>query len=301
MSMIQRRWLPVLVLLILGVSLTPARSVHAQPPVFDHIFVVLMENHAYGQIIGSPDAPYVTQLAQTNASAGNYFALEHPSLGNYIGLTAGDTFNGRFQTDCDPAPGCQVAEQGIHDRIEAAGLSWRGYMEGMPAPCGTADFYPYVVRHDPWVYFTNVSGDATRCQSAVVPYEQLTTDLSSVGTTPSFVWITPDVCHDTHDCSIRTGDDWLSQNLPQIFNSPAWTSQNSLLLLTWDEDDGTEGNHVPMVAVGSKGTVKTGGYVSPNAYNHYSLLKTVEASWRLPPLTANDAAASSMNDLFTGP
>lgn len=134
-----------------------------------------------------------------------------------------------------------------------------------------------------------------RCQSHLVPYMQLATDLQSASSTPSASWIVPDMCNDMHDCSIATGDTWLSQQLPAILSSPAFTTQNSLLLLTWDEDDFAGNNQVTLIAAGSP--VKR-GYVSSVRSDHYSILSTLESSWNLAALTSNDSSSSTLGDLF---
>src|SRR5438105_935267 len=113
----------------------------------------------------------------------------------------------------------------------SAGLRWKAYMESMPSACLTTDSYPYAVKHNPFVYYNDIRTNASRCQSHVVPFTQLSTDLQSASTTPSYSWITPNMCNDMHDCSIATGDAWLSSHLPAILTSPAFTTQNSLLLL----------------------------------------------------------------------
>jgi acid phosphatase len=129
----------------------------------------------------------------------------------------------------------------------------------------------------------------------VVPYTDLSNDLRSAGTTPAFVWITPNVCNDMHDCSVSTGDTWLKNQLPAIFSAQAWTTQNSVLFLVFDEDDGSAANHVAMLVIGP--AVKA-GYQSALKTNHYNWLATVESIWHLPALTPNDGSAAPMNDFW---
>jgi len=277
-------------------GLTPSGNCPAAStvPCFDHIFIVLMENHAYSEIVGSSQAPYFNQLAQRGTLAGNYFAVDHPSLPNYIALTSGDDPSWATP-DCAPVPGCTSSRQNLADKAEASGRSWKGYMESMGAACGTSDNGSYAVRHDPWVYYDDIRNNAARCTSHVVDYTALATDLASAATTPNLVWITPNLCDDMHDCSIQTGDGWLSREMPKILNSPAFTSQRSLLAVVWDEDDSAQGNQVPLALVGSG--VRP-AFVPPTSYNHYNLLRTVEAAWGLPTLTANDGGAAAMADAF---
>jgi len=253
-----------------------------------------MENYAYGEIIGSSAAPYLNDLAQKGASGGQYFATDHPSLPNYAELTSGQSFP-NATSDCDPSASCDSTATNIADRIEASGRSWKAYEESMGAPCTMATTGQYAARHNPFVYYTDITSNQARCQAHVVDYSNLAADLQSAPTTPNYAFITPNVCNDMHDCSIATGDAWLAANMPAILQSSAFTTQPSLLVVVFDEDDGSQNNHVAMIAVGSGVKV---GYTSPTTYNHYSLLKTIETSWQLGSLTANDGAAAAMTDLF---
>ncbi len=248
-----------------------------------------MENHSYSEVIGSP---YIARLAASGAVAGNYFATDHPSLPNYAELTSGQSFP-HADTDCDPSPSCQSAALNIIDRITASGRTWHAYAESMGTACGKVTSGQYAPKHVPFVYYTDIS--AASCQANVVDYSHLATDLASAATTPNYVFVSPNLCNDMHDCSIGTGDTWLSKNVPTILGAPAFTQQHSLLLLVWDEDDSSQANQVAQVAVGWK--IKP-GYTSTVRYTHYSLLRTVEAAWGLPSLTANDQAASAMSDLI---
>jgi fibronectin type III domain protein/phosphoesterase family protein len=125
---------------------------------------------------------------------------------------------------------------------------------------------------------------------------RLATDLASAATTPNVVFITPNLISDMHDGTINQGDTWLSQNVPAILNSPAFTTQNSVLDIVWDEDDSSQSNQVPSIIINS---AVTPGYHSFTAYTHYSWLKTIESAWSLAPLTTNDGNAAAMSDFFT--
>ena len=263
-------------------------------PAYDHIVEILMENTAYSQIIGSSSAPYVNSLARNGAIAGNYVAIGHPSLPNYMALSSGQSYSWA-PSDCDPSASCQTSAVNVADRIEGSGKTWREYAESMGSPCRLASSGTYFARHNPFVYYTDITGNATRCNSHVVDYSNLSTDLAATSSTPNYAFITPNSCNDMHDCPVATGDTWLSQAVPAILGSPAFTQQHSLLVIVWDEDDGSQGNKVAFVATGYG--VKT-GFTSNVGYNHYSLLKTVEASWGLSTMTTNDAAASAMSDIF---
>ena len=277
------------------VTTTPATSAtqSATVPSFAHVVVVVMENTSASSIIGNTSqAAYINSLAGSNAYSTNNFAITHPSLPNYLALTGASTFG--ITSDCSPSV-CPVNATNLMDRVEGAGLSWKAYMESMPSACSTTDSYPYAVKHNPFVYYNDIRNNASRCQSHVVPFTQLSTDLRSASTTPSYSWITPNMCNDMHDCSIATGDAWLSRQIPAILSSPAFTTQNSLLVLTWDEDDFTGSNQVDLVLAGSQ---VTRGLVSRVATNHYSILSTLEAAWNMPALNANDSTATTLSSFF---
>jgi len=279
----------VLAASVLAVTSAQATTV----PTFDHIFVIVMENRSYGEIIGSSQAPYINSLRSTGALATNYHAVAHPSLPNYLAMTSGSTDG--ITSDCTT---CFLSVTNIADRLEAGGSTWKAYAEGMPSSCFVGDSYPYAQKHNPFIYYNDIRTNASRCQSHVVPYTQLATDLQSTATTPNYAFITPDMCHDMHDCTIGTGDAWLQSNVPQILNSRAFATQHSLLALTWDEDDFTTNNQVPLILIGSN---VRAGFQSPATYDHYSLLHTIEAARGVSALTSNDANAALMSDMFASP
>jgi hypothetical protein len=259
-------------------------------PAFAHVFLVLMENHDYDAVIGNADAPYINR---TLAAAGTVFTqygnIAHPSLPNYLALTGGDTFG--VADDNNPPDNVQHARN-IVDLLEGASRTWRAYMEDMPAGGALRDAGPYTVHHDPFVYFSDIVSNPAR-SNRVVPYAQLSRDLASAATTPNFVWITPNLCNDMHDCDVSTGDQWLSRQVPSIFGSQACRQSTCLLAVVWDEDEGS--GRIPVLLYGS--SVRA-GYASKINYNHYALLHTIEAAMRLPTLTANDAQARPMADAF---
>jgi phosphatidylinositol-3-phosphatase len=260
-------------------------------PAFDHIFIVIMENHGFEEIIGSPDAPFINGLAATSGLAANYTSVAHPSLPNYLALVAGDTFG--ITTDCTDC--FQAAPNLVADRIAASGRTWRGYMESMPSPGYVGDAYPYMQKHNPFIYFNNIRENPQQAAN-VVPYSQLAADLASASTTPSFGWVTPNMLDDMHDGTIAQGDAWLAGQIPLITGSQAWMTRRCLLVITWDENEGAGDNRVTTIL--SAGGAVPAGFQSQVAYNHYSLLRTIEAAWDLAPLTANDAQAAVMADFF---
>jgi acid phosphatase len=164
----------------------------------------------------------------------------------------------------------------------------------MPSPGYLGDAYPYMQKHNPFVYYDDLRTDPAQLAS-VVPYSQLAADLASAQTTPAFGWITPSMLHDMHDGTVAQGDAWLSAQIPLLLASPAWTQQRSLLVITWDEAGNAPGNQVATLVIA---TGVPAGFRSATAYSHYSLLRTIEVAWGLAPLTANDASAAAMTDFF---
>jgi acid phosphatase len=226
-----------------------------------HVFVIVMENRAYEEAMAQP---YTADLARRFAVATNYHAVSHPSLPNYLALTSGSTY------DITDDGYHRLAAGGIGAQLNEHGIVWRAYMEGMTNGCMDSPG-PYALKHNPFAYY----GGA--CPANVVPLTELDSDLG--GATPNFVWITPDLCHDGHDCSSRQADDFLSSLVPKVLAAPAWR-QNGLLLITWDEDDGRGGNRVPALVV-APNLIQ---HQTARAYDHYSLLATVEDRLGLPRL-----------------
>jgi len=234
--------------------------------------VIVMENRSYSQAI---TGTYIAQLASKYAVATNYHGVSHPSLPNYLALTSGTTWG--------------VADDGWHAlpaggigaQLTNAGLTWRAYMDGMSGTC-KASGYPYALKHDPFPYY------GSDCPSQVVPFSQFKQDMA--GTVPNFVWITPDMCHNGHDCSTQAADTWLGQTVPMILGTSAW-KDGGLLLITWDEGEDSA-NHVLTLVIHPGTLIHT----SDRSYDHYSLLASVEDRLSLPRL-GQAAKANPMDDL----
>jgi hypothetical protein len=272
-------------------SSSPA-AVAGKPGALDHVVIIVEENKPSQAIIGSSDAPYINKLATDYAVARNYQAVAHPSLPNYLALTSGT--NAGITDDCSPGAACTANTTSIADRITQSGRSWKMYAEDMPAPCTAKNSGNYAVRHNPFMYYPGITNDKASCAAHVVPFTQLAQDLKSASGLPDFSFISPNMCNDMHDCPVATGDAWLSREVPKILASPAFTTQNSLLVIVWDEGENKD-NTVSTIFAGP--AAKT-AYKSDTAFTHYSLLHTIESYWGLPPLTDNDKNAPIMSDLL---
>jgi hypothetical protein len=253
-------------------------------PSFSHVFVIVMENHEYNSVIGNPAAPYTNGLVANYGLATNYFGVSHPSLPNYLALTAGSTFG--IASDCTT---CFVSATNIADQLEGSGRSWKAYMEDMPVPCyAGASSGNYAMKHNPFMYYNDIRNNPTRCAAHVAPFTQFWVDMSS-GLVPDFVWITPNMCNDMHDCPVGTGDAWLRSVVPTITGSAAFRNGGALFI-TWDEGSsnagccsGSWGGHVPTLVIAPNAI---SGFRSATAENHYGLLRTIEDGFHLSHLGA---------------
>ena len=247
---------------------------------YTHVVVVVMENKLYSNIIGSSSAPYENSLAQQCGLATNYYGVTHPSLPNYIALAAGTTAG--ITDDKSPAYH-RLTNPSIFSQVGSS--SWRSYQESMPFNCDLSNSGSYAVKHNPAAYFTNIR---TACGQNDVP----------LPSTPSFsrkyTFVTPNLCHDMHDCSVSTGDAWLKSFVPKILASTEYRNGNLVLFLTFDESNSSSSNHVATIVVGP--TVPAGTRVS-TSFNHYSLLRTAESILGVPCLS-NACNASSMRSGF---
>jgi len=262
------------------------------PPIpgVTHVIWIWMENKSYDGIIGNTaSAPFENQLAASCGLATNYVGVAHPSLPNYIAATSGGTQG--VSDDLGPA---------IHP-LDAMSLfaqvpTWKTYAESMPANCQLTNSYPYAVKHNPAAYYTRVRSN---CAVNDVPMGSTTqgalaSDLAA-DTLPAFSLLIPDMCSDTHDCSVTTGDQWLEARVGQIVASPAYRSGRTAIFVTWDEDDYTQANRIPMIVVSP---YTAPGTRSDTAFDHYSLLRTTEELLGAPSFLGRAQTAISMGPAF---
>ena len=300
----RRPWAAAMVLLVLlaaGCSSPPpatpvAPSMTTPPPATGapattRVIVVVEENHASSQIIGSPQAPFLNHLATQGTLLTRYYAITHPSLPNYLAMISGDTH--QITSDCG---GCNLDAPNLADQLEAAGVSWKAYMEDLPAPCSDAHRAgAYAKKHNPFMYFASVRDHPDRC-AKVVPLDQLEADLQA-GRLPRLVFVTPNQDHDMHGAGeggndpalIETADRWLEDLYGRLAGSSAWR-EDTRLVVTWDEAANGDklGCCGGLAAGGQVATIITGPHVQAGRdntpYSHYALLRSIETLFQLPLL-----------------
>jgi len=297
----------------LAAPLPPARL--APPPSavprFDHVFMIMMENTNGAAVLGRRShMPFFHRLMAAGATLANYHAVYHPSDENYLAIAGGDSYaRGAIYW-----PDIKDPHRNLGDELGARGMTWKAYEQGMGYRCNDRaatefkyDKY-YYPDDAPFINYTDVSASRARCRAHLVDARQLPRDLRSAATTPDFAWIAADDYYDGESAdngsrhSREVQDGWLKRTLRPVLASPAWRTQRSLLIITWDEAGVTArttepGNRVATVLVGSPGTVRA-GYVSHVRYDHYSTGRTIEEALGLAPFTANDEYATPENDAF---
>jgi phosphatidylinositol-3-phosphatase len=244
-----------------------------------HTVIVLEENHGYGEVMGSPQAPYLNQLARQGALFTDSHAITHPSEPNYLALFSGST---QGVTD-DSCPHSFTAPN-LAAELIAAGQTFAGYAEDLPATgspvCSAGQ---YARKHVPWTNFSNVPAADSKPFGAFPAgrYAQL----------PTVSFVIPNLCNDMHDCPVSSGDSWLRAH---ISGYASWAmTHHSLLIITWDENDGSPGNQIPTLFVGQ--LVHSDRSAEP--ITHYSVLRTLEDLYRLP-LTGHAATAPLITGIW---
>src|SRR3989440_11948744 len=238
----------------------PSPTPTPKPP---NVFVIVMENPALTTALR---APAVQRLAAKYMLATNYNAVSSPSLPNYLAMTSGSTWG--ITDDAYHV----LPAGGLGAQLTAAGVSWRAYMECLTSASCTRSPYPYALKHNPFAYYGG------SCPANVVPLDVLDADLA--GETPSFVWITPGLCHDGHDCALAEAGVWLEDLVARIVASAAWRD-GGVLFIVWDEGDGRSSVVPLIVATPDVGSRSVDGF-----YDHSSLLAAIEDHFGLSRLGA---------------
>jgi acid phosphatase len=266
-------------------------SAVAQLPAFNHVFIVVEENHNYSSVIGNSSMPYLNSLVQKYGLATQYYANTHPSIGNYFMLTTGQII-----TNNDGFTGTVTADNVVRHLL-TAGKTWKSYEESLPyAGYIKPDVGSYVRRHCPLSYLSDVVNSSTQKMN-LVPFTQFAKDLAA-NTLPAYSFISPNVCNDAHNCSLATADNWLKKNIAPLIQSA--TFQNGgLLIIVFDEsaNDNTHGGgRIAWVAISPKHSKL--GYKSARLYQHQNTLRLMLQALRVTSYPGAAKTAANMSEFF---
>ncbi|HXA85216.1 MAG TPA: alkaline phosphatase family protein [Candidatus Dormibacteraeota bacterium] len=264
-----------------NVSLTvPQTNVFGIAPP-DHLVIVIEENHSFASIIGSSSAPYINSLAQQGALFTQSFGVEHPSQPNYL-----DLFSGSNQGVTDDTCPHSFSTENLASELAAASQTFTGFSEDLPSAGSTVcTSGAYAEKHAPWVNFTNVPATSNQ------PFTSFPTDFTNL---PTVSIVDPNLNDDMHDGTIAQGDTWLQQHIDSYVQFAQ--THNSLLIVTWDEDDSASGNHIATIFVGPM--VKQGQFAE--TINHFNVLRTVEDLYGLTHI-GGAATATAISDVWKQP
>jgi hypothetical protein len=286
-------------------SSSPVGTGGGSVPAVSHMFVVVEENHSYGEVIGNTGMPYFNHLATTYGLATQFYANAHPSLPNYFELTAGDGTSitglaGDFYTG-------PMTQDNVVRALTAAGKTWKSYAESLPAIAYLGgDSGAYLKKHNPFAYFSDVISDSTQAGN-IVPFSQLATDIAN-GSVPNYAFIVPNVNDDAHDCPVgmssctdaqklAAADQWLQTYIDPVIRNSVF--QDSLMVIVFDEGDLTDitnfGGHVAAVIVSPKSKA---GYQSTTTYQHQSVLRLSLKALGVTDLMGDAASAPDMGEFF---
>lgn len=263
------------------VTLFIALAAGAAPlPRPDHVVIVIEENKPYSNIAGNTEAPYINDLARRGVLFTQSYGVAHPSQPNYLALFSGST-HGVADNRCP----LELSGANLASALIESGLSFMSYAESLPQPghtgCGAGAYYR---KHNPVANWPVLAAYNRSFAEFPRDYTRL----------PTVALVIPDQRHDMHDGSIAQGDAWLRQ---QLNGYVRWAMQhNSLLIVTWDEDDSRENNRVATILVGPMVQPGTSG----QRIDHYSLLRTLTDLYRLPHI-GRGAAAMPIDGIWLNP
>lgn len=277
-------------------------------PTYKHVIVIMEENHSYNTIIGSgTGAPYINGLAKSCGLATTFHNISHPSLPNYIAITSATAIGGlsRFDSDCNPGGSCLSSSQSLFSQVATKG-GWKSYEESMSSPCDGSSSGGYAPKHNPAVYYTDIS--SATCKASDVPLGTLSNspllkDFSSEASAPAFALVTPNLNDDMHDGSVSAGDTWLNKWMTKLTATTVYKANDTAIFIIWDEGEGgsySSGEnctthasdvscHVAALVVAP--SVPAGTSVS-TTFTHYSFVRTVEELLGLPLLNQAKSAKS---------
>lgn len=264
-------------------EISPAGQTSRRPT---KVLTVVEENKSAASALRS--MPWLAGQARSYGSTTSYTALTHPSLPNYLALAGGSTFG--VGDDAEPAAH-PISGPSVFDTALAAHATAKSYVEAMPANCALSTSGTYPVKHNPWAYFSDPASRAN-CRRYDVPAGTtrsgaLRSDILA-GRLPTVGMLIPDICHDAHDCPMRTADDWLRGWMSVITQGPDWKAGRLAVVVTFDEDDYSAHNTV-LTAVLAPGVRSV---VARTPLTHYSWTRYAGELAKAPPLRGARTAPS---------
>ncbi|WP_293894241.1 alkaline phosphatase family protein, partial [Flavobacterium sp.] len=274
--------------ILLSIMLLTAITSFSQVPSFSHIVIVIGENTASTAVFGSSNAPYINALAAQGAKFTNSFALSHPSQPNYLQFYSG----GNQGITNDNAIGTKFTTANLGSELITSGKTYKTYSDGLPSVgYDGATSSNYVRKHNPAANWMG-TGSNQIPTTTNQPFTAFPTNFNNL---PSVCFVIPDMCHDGHNScapisnTVLQYDTWVSQNLDAY---KQWCiNNNSLLIVTYDEDDFTPTNRIATVFYGAN--VAVGTY--SQTINHYNVLRTIEDANSLTTHAGSAATATTID------
>jgi phospholipase C len=268
----------------------PCGSAAPAPARYDHVVWIWMENHTASSVLASDEAPFERSLATACGSADHYHSVGSPSLPNYLAAVTGSTHG----VHDDGSPGShQITGDNVFRQVTAAGGTARSYEEAMATNCQQGGGGRYAVKHNPQAYLSDAP-DRAACQRDDVPLGETSSgaliDDLDAGRLPTFSFVTPDLCNDTHDCAVAVGDAWLRDWIGVIVSSSTYAAHRTAVFVVWDEP-----TPMPLLVVSP---TTPGGATSSEPFDHYSLLRTTEELLGLPTSLGAASTAASLRATY---
>jgi phospholipase C len=296
-------------------------SAHDQSgfPRYQHIFVIMLENHSFAETFDNAGTPNINALAHKYGLATNYFGVTHPSEPNYVASIGGSFFN--IQDDF-PYTTHTITSPTLVNQLEASNLTWKTYQQALPFAGFTGTTFPsstialYASKHNPFINVASVQNSPSEL-AKMVPDTQLQADLAT-GDVPNFGYIVPDQCHDMHGITgvcpgsdptvFSNADAYVGATVTALTHASFWERGNNAIVITWDEDDFSASNlgccdanpgggHVETIVITNHGPR---GITDDTAFNHYSLLASIQKAFGLGCLnnTCDTTNVKPMTKLF---
>ena len=221
-------------------------------PDFRHVFVIVMENHSYHDLMDENDVPYLHHLATHYGLATSYYGVTNPSVGDRVALLSGETAG----TELPHSKTTGLSQKNLVDQLSVHHLSWGAFYQHSRLSSSQNPVYRYKEGHSTFLRFQDIASNPNRT-SHLHPLRDLSTALSS-NTVPNFVWISPNSIGNmeggyrspgqftfqgagpggstTADSQLEQGGNtFLKTWIPKIMNSRAWHQGHNAIFIAFDE------------------------------------------------------------------